>query len=311
MSFRTHIVVLIGLAACISATSALPVRDSLCYRQWPNGVLIESQPDDSVEVHFPNGSSVFVNPGECNSSRQPSNGEVESEGQSWPLQGAGRIDSPDYYSGWVEWGGYLVHDNITEMTASWVVPPPPPHYNILTTVFLFAGLEEKGHGMGSTDIIQPVLQYGHSGCGGGDHWSVASFYVPGIIAHCGKVLRVKQGDTVFANMSYNHGDDTWTVTSVVRGVSGVVQESVLRVKVAHAYHWASLTLEGIRVYHCTAYPGGNSTLFTNATMKVLGSSVTPHWKSAVDYHDCGQTVEIEEEGNVRLFYNSTNSEDFN
>ena len=36
-------------------------------------------------------------------------------------------------------------------------------------------------------------------------------------------------------------------------------KSVVRVKVLHAYRWKSLTLQGIRVYHCTAHPSGNST----------------------------------------------------
>src|SRR5205814_6113987 len=61
------------------------------------------------------------------------------------------------------------------------------------TVFLFSGLENDA----KNEILQPVLQYGHSAAGGGDGWSIGNWWVTpaGIVGQNG-VQEVNPGDTV-------------------------------------------------------------------------------------------------------------------
>ena len=281
------------------------------FYQWPNGAVIMPIESGSYKEHFhvrlPNGSTVdHVIP-------------VQDEGGN--DHDRRQAEEPDYYSGWVEYSGYEASGNVTRMYAKWTVPPPPPHYNILTTVFLFAGLEANNQHT-STDIIQPVLQYGHSGCGGGNHWSAASFYVAGITAHCGKTLRVETGDVIEASMTYNQSKREWMlITTVIsqRLVSVAASHkktppalydsssptSVLSVQVDHSYHWAVVTLEAIRVYSCSAYPSGHSTQFSSIEVEVEGSVVQPRWNKTVHYHECGQAVDVVNSQTTVVYYNST------
>lgn len=53
---------------------------------------------------------------------------------------------------------------ITYFATSWVVPPPPATSNG-QTIFLFNGMQDATN----SHILQPVLQWGTSGAGGGDY----------------------------------------------------------------------------------------------------------------------------------------------
>lgn len=294
------------------------------FYQWPNGATIESHwkhhDRQTVRVQLPNGTRVDheFDVGQGGEDMDMSTARAKSRPSSTGSH------NPDYYSGWVEYSGFLSSGNVTHMYARWVVPPVPPHYNILTTVFLFAGLEANAH-HDVNDIMQPVLQYGHSGCGGGKHWSAASFYVVGITAHCGETLRAEPGDIIEANMTQSAADQVWTLVTTVHSMqkrtsqTGLVpdagrvhaivldsQDSVLHVKATHAYHWAVVTLEAIRVYSCSTYPGGNSTEFSDIVVEVDHVVVQePRWNKTVNYHDCGQGVDIINAQTSTVYYDSS------
>lgn len=61
---------------------------------------------------------------------------------------------------------------VTSFRTTWTVPPAPStqHGQV---VFLFNGIQNNSM------ILQPVLQWGHSGAGGGNDWAVASWYADG------------------------------------------------------------------------------------------------------------------------------------
>jgi hypothetical protein len=61
-----------------------------------------------------------------------------------------------YYSGWVSYAWTLTNDPISNFESTWIVPPKPPSTNLLTTTFLFNGLEDTYQR--SQFIMQPVLQ---------------------------------------------------------------------------------------------------------------------------------------------------------
>eukprot|EP00117_Sycon_ciliatum_P024637 scpid88015/ scgid20632/ len=320
--------------ACLGQISTIKREN---FFQWPNGAIIDVRASSSrhaseggepaaarkARVYSPDGKliaeqEIGVVDGEVHTVRRDA--EARKDGET----------DPEYYSGWVEYSGYEARSNVTHMSARFTVPPAPPSYNILTTMFLFAGLEANNGHKNATDILQPVLQYGHSGCGGGEHWSAASYYVVGIRAHCGSTLRVKTGDVLEANMTYNVSEDMWTLTTTLvssarswyddRTASGnvgalpqqqheqqhaSVSASVLRVRVDHAYHWAMVTLEAIRVYSCRTYPSGNGTRFSDMTVHVDGVLVaSPAWAKTIHYTECGQSVDIIDSRTSILHYSA-------
>ena len=63
--------------------------------------------------------------------------------------------------------------SITFFATTWTVPQAPAT-NSGEAEFLFNGIQNTGQDFG---ILQPVLQWGGSAAGGGNFWSVASWYV--------------------------------------------------------------------------------------------------------------------------------------
>lgn len=67
------------------------------------------------------------------------------------------------------------------------------------------------------DIIQPVLQFGVSGAGGGEFWSISSWYVPEggwfDSAIYSEPLTVEPGDTIFGNVGFLAGCCTTSTTN--------------------------------------------------------------------------------------------------
>ena len=68
-----------------------------------------------------------------------------------------------YYSGWVAYAGYTHAHEFDSFSSIFTVPPAPPATKHITHLFFFNGIEDNA---GPSLILQPVLQYGSSGCGG-------------------------------------------------------------------------------------------------------------------------------------------------
>ena len=104
-----------------------------------------------------------------------------------------------YYSDWVAYAKNPHASGVGGMTSDWIVPeaptsrgPAPPL--IASSIYIFNGIED---GMGIRDnasvILQPVLQYGKSGCllnpAKQHDWYLTSYLVTGAgRAHCGTNL---------------------------------------------------------------------------------------------------------------------------
>ncbi|KAF8319034.1 hypothetical protein DL93DRAFT_268245 [Clavulina sp. PMI_390] len=75
-------------------------------------------------------------------------------------------------AGWI--GGAIWTNNAESptqsFTAKWTVPPLPPADG--QNLFLFISLEPITH----TCLLQPVLQYGAYGPGGGNYWAVSNWW---------------------------------------------------------------------------------------------------------------------------------------
>ncbi len=81
-----------------------------------------------------------------------------------PTLAAGLGEGWIAYAGWTNDTGHPV----TLFSTMWKVPPAPKT-NHNQVIFLFSGIQN------STNIYQPVLQWGPSAAGGGPYWAVANW----------------------------------------------------------------------------------------------------------------------------------------
>ena len=108
-----------------------------------------------------------------------------------------------YYSDWSVYAQMAETTKLfSEMSSVWTVPPAPKTAGPtgLASIYIFNGLEDGGgiHGA-STLILQPVLQYGKSGCLNNPllwhEWHLTSYLVDGNgHAHCGERIKVNEGE---------------------------------------------------------------------------------------------------------------------
>jgi len=196
------------------------------------------------------------------------------------------------------------------MSSQWTVPANPAKRGPagLSSIYIFNGLEDGGgqHG-NATLILQPVLQFGKSGCVKDPllwgEWHLSAYHVSGAgRAYCGSVLRVKEGDVVVGTMSMSAGNK-WKITANKVGSTDISSiDATLSVKLDAAY----CTLEAMIVYNCGVYPHSNGTTFSNNQLKdTSGATVTPSWTPMVRHSECGQHVTTGNSGDVTLHYDAT------
>ena len=107
-----------------------------------------------------------------------------------------------YYSDWSVYAKAVeLKDHFSFLTSKWIVPETPKSTGPagMSSVYYFNGLEDGSgtHGNASF-ILQPVLQYGKSGCVIDPllwhQWHLSAYLVDGDgRAHCGPRLKVETG----------------------------------------------------------------------------------------------------------------------
>src|SRR5664279_10464 len=108
-------------------------------------------------------------------------------------------EPPGLAEGWITYADWTnsTGSPITQFTTIWEVPPDPETHSG-QLLYLFNGMQNSDH------IYQPVLQWGTSRAGGGNFWSVATWYVgpPGGDAiHSEQAIRVNPGDALIGVMT--------------------------------------------------------------------------------------------------------------
>jgi len=95
-------------------------------------------------------------------------------------------------SGWIAYASwYNTGPPITSFTTVWDVPNVPATYTG-QTLYLFNSIEPASFDA----ILQPVLQFGPSDAGGGNFWSVASWYLVGPAVYYSDLVEVSPGETL-------------------------------------------------------------------------------------------------------------------
>jgi hypothetical protein len=294
------------------------------YHPMPNGMwyhescIHQFEQDFSLDlttstVNLANGTAVTH--GAC--AHQPLDAATAS-GQGSVASGEGNVASGEgnvasgegnvgYYSDWAAYAQYPHAAGLGFMSSDWVVPkkpeskgPAPPL--VSSSIYLFNGLED---GMGTRNnasvILQPVMQYGKSGClhcasGKCNDWYFTSYAVDGSgRAFCGKNIGpLAEGERVTGNMTLQDAPtNKWLIESA-RDKDGQTSSATVTLGSNITLNTAYLTTEAMVIYSCKAYPeSGNVTFGANVLSDRAGTAVTPTWKPLIRHDECSQSVAMD------------------
>jgi hypothetical protein len=179
----------------------------------------------------------------------------------------------DQAGGWITWATWNngTKKAISYFATKWEVPPAPTSQSG-QLIYLFNGLQDpKG-----SEILQPVLQWGASGAGGGNYWSVASWHVDSNgHAFCTPATEVSAGDalTGIITMVAVFADETRNYTCEFQSLAGTRLMALGLAELVDAEE----TLEAYGVTSRLDYPAAQATPMTQINLQVMGNQAPLTW----------------------------------
>ena len=208
---------------------------------------------------------------------------------------------PAFGSGWITFGSWTNNTGtpVSLFSTTWVVPPAPATQSG-QTIFLFNGIQN------STMIYQPVLQWGQSAAGGGNHWSVASWYVDGQggQAFHTNLVGVNPGDVLIGVMRLTgQSASGFNYNCEFQGIAN----TSLPVQNIQELFWCIETLECYGITKCSDYPATNKTAMAAINLQTGTTPPNVVWMVNNAVTDCGQHTLIFDDdsagnGEVDLWY---------
>ena len=167
-------------------------------------------------------------------------------------------------NGWLEFISARTNESYGKIAATWAVPPQPTG-NDGQTLFFFPGFEDYSDVI---SIVQPVLQYGPSGAGGGNYWAVASWNCcPTGTAWHSPLLDVSSSDTIVGTIAptCKAGKNycpTWNVVSEDK-TTGRKTTLAKTPAEGQVWNWAfGAVSEDYGVVQCSDFPPDSGLTFT-------------------------------------------------
>ena len=184
-----------------------------------------------------------------------------------------RKDPADQAGGWSTWATWNNQSGqpIRSIVSSWIVPAPPTTQSG-QLIYLFNGLQDQA----GSEILQPVLQWGTSGAGGGDFWSVASWHVDSKNqAFCTPSIRVNPGDQLIGAMTQvgSFSDGTHNYLCEFQGIPGTSLMALGLTELTAAEQ----TLEAYGVTSLDEYPAASETKMTQIAIELSGGPAQLAW----------------------------------
>jgi hypothetical protein len=190
--------------------------------------------------------------------------------------------TPSLGSGWISYAYWSNNSGqpISSFRTTWVVPPEPATQSG-QTIFLFNGIQN------ATMIYQPVLQWGPSAAGGGNYWSVASWYADGQggQAFYTSPVRVNSGQVLAGIMTLtSQSASGFSYNCQFQGVAN----TGLPIQNVEQLTWCAQTLEAYSVQHCSDYPDCQLTSMRNIAIACGATTPAITWTAQSAVTDCGQ-----------------------
>jgi len=261
----------------------MPAR---CVYEVPSGThIIHNENHQGVEFHHPDGTVRQVGPCEI----------------PLPLP---EVPAPTPPDGWQVYTYWVGPNDITSFTGFWNVPNTPAKTEG-QILYLFTGLQNNCGGYGlcpdnttgrlsaTTNILQPVLQFGITPAGGGSFWGIASWYVADFGTAHTTVSKVAPGDMLFGLMNKTAAPNTWTIY-FNDTTNPNVEPTVLNVSNALTTSEpdAYVTLEVYQVSTCSQYPTQGVKFTKMVIEKDDGKPVIPKWDTNTYSSACSEKVTI-------------------
>jgi len=220
----------------------------------------------------------------------------------------------DFAAGWQVWTTYQSQAaaGISAFLGYFTIPDDPVNADDGQTLFMFTGLQNENWIPGPNsppapqdfEIIQPVLQWGSSAGGGGNYWTLASWYVTvydGFLIS--DLINVNAGDTIFGNMTLV-GPSEWYISGVVQS-SAQATTLTARKSNLKVNPWAYCTLE---VYDdsgdCGDYPT-QAQVYSKLQIFEAKKKITPSWEVNVTPSPiCGEHASVQSPTEVTLHFGS-------
>jgi hypothetical protein len=208
---------------------------------------------------------------------------------------------PAFGSGWITYASWTNNTGtpVSLFSTRWVVPPAPSTQSG-QTIFLFNGIQN------STMIYQPVLQWGGSAAGGGNYWSVASWYVDGQggPAFHSNLVQVNPGTVLIGVMTLTaQSAQGFSYNCQLQGIAN----TGFPVQNIQELTWCIETLECYGITKCSDYPATSKTQMYAIDMQTGSTHPVMVWTANDPVTDCGQHTLIFDEdssgsGEVDLWY---------
>jgi len=245
------------------------MRPARCVREVPSDTIITKE-DDFIRITRPDGDEELLE--YCNFAKNTSRTKRLGD------------------TGWIAFAFVYATGFFNSFYGTFDVPANPQNNNG-QTVFFFTGLESKNN-----EIIQNVLQWGHSAAGGGDYWGVASWYVSSNgNAFSSTLLPVNNGVTITGNLTYV--DRIWWINTTFPGY--YTQMWMNNVDTLSS---ALTTLEAYNIANCGDYPSDGSITFNDMSLKNLFVPYYPAWETWLLFSDCNQKVNVVGSATLQIYY---------
>src|SRR5262249_32928116 len=159
--------------------------------------------------------------------------------------------------------------------------PPAPRSHDGQAVYLFHAFAIPVNafgvpgGIGTKDLLQPVLQWGKNEAGGGENWAITCWYID-LSGHAfhRDLVRVNEGDIlvgVIELTGQSGGMFNYNCYFQGFGATALPVQSIPEQTVA------SETLECYNIKKCIDYPNAYYTAMRSIELKAGGQDITPRW----------------------------------
>jgi len=200
-------------------------------------------------------------------------------------------------NGWVAYAYSEVNENFTLFISNTIVPPHPDSFDTTSLLFYFIGLLDQPYNKRTSQfqILQPVLQWGESECGGGAYWAIGAWSILNNNVFCSDISQVDEGDEIYMviNQTSAINPDEWTVSALS---SKGTLASLNAFPTDTSFCYASVTLETFFVSNCMDFPDNTTGTILFDGILLSGDYLihNPNWNSTIDTRglNCNESVEI-------------------